>query len=511
MRTRPALLCLLSLLLCALASPRPALAAPKQPSPLPDVEELVAGAMADAQIPGLAVALIRRGEVVLTRGFGVRDLRGRRPVTARTVFALGSISKPVAATAIAALVDEGKLDLDRPVRDLLPEFRLHDEWATAHLALRDLLSHRSGLPGHDALWYFTSFSRPELVRRLRHLEPSSEPRASYQYNSLLFMTAGHAAAQHVGLSYEELARTRLLVPLGMKRTSFSIADMQKEDHALPHRRVNGAALQIPFLNIDVMAPSGGVNASVEDLIPFLLLHLRGGKHGAKQLFAEKTLLELQKPHVPIHGKPRYPEIRDRAAGLGFEVATYRDRRLLSHTGWVDGYKGLALLVPEEQSGVLVLCNLENTPVVNSLAYALLDRLLGLPELPWRERGREQLRKQDEEDRTAHENKLPQKPGTRPSRPLTEYAGEYEHPGYGPLRVTLSSDGPQPALSLTYGRTTAPLRHLHYDVFHRAPAPFDPMGPVTVSFIGGVDGGIQALAVPLEPRLPDRVFVRRAAP
>jgi CubicO group peptidase (beta-lactamase class C family) len=508
MHARHALALFLPLLLCA--SQPPALAAPPEPPP-PGVDELVAGAMADAQIPGLALALIRRGEVVLSRGYGVRDLRGRRPITPRTVFALGSISKPVAATVIAVLADEGRLDLDRPVRDLLPDFRLRDEWATAHLSLRDLLSHRSGLPGHDALWYFSSFDRPELVRRLRHLEPSAEPRTIYQYNSLLFMTAGHAAAQHLGLSYEELARTRLLVPLGMKRTSFSIADMQREeDHALPHRRVNGAAVPIPFLDIDVMAPSGGVNASVEDLLPFLLLHLRGGRHGGRQLLAEKTLLELARPHVSISAKPRYPELRDRAAGLGFEIATYRGRRLLSHTGWVDGFKGLALLAPEEQSAVLVLCNLENTPVVNSLAYALIDRLLGLVELPWRERGREQLRKQDEEDRTGHQNQLPQRPGTRPSHPLADYAGEYEHPGYGAIRITVR-DGAQPALGMTYGRTTAPLVHLHYDVFHRAPAPFDPMGPVSVSFVGGVDGGIRALAVPLEPRLPDLVFVRRADP
>src|SRR6185369_15761946 len=183
-----------------------------------DLAALVRRLMARDQIPGVAVGVVERGELVFAHGFGYRDVDDRLPVTLDTLFPLGSCSKAFTATAIALLADEGMIALDAPVRAYLPDFSLEDPVASATLTTRDLLTHKSGLPRHDFFWYQAPFSRDELYDRLRFLEPSGPPRARWRYNSLMFVVAGRVVERVSGQSWESFVRDRILLPLDMRRT-----------------------------------------------------------------------------------------------------------------------------------------------------------------------------------------------------------------------------------------------------------------------------------------------------
>src|SRR3954470_18861463 len=232
-----------------------------------DFAALVRRLMARDQIPGVAVGVVERGQLVFARGFGYRDVEEGLPVTPDTLFALGSCSKAFTATAIALLADEGRIALDTPVRTYLPDFSLEDPVASATLTTQDLLTHRSGLPRHDLFWYQAPFSRDELYGRLRFLEPSGPPHTRWQYNSLMFVVAGHIVEKVSNESWESFVTSRILAPLDMRRTRLSAEAMEADaDHASPYAVHEGSVRRIPMLKgLSAIAPAGAVQTSVRDL------------------------------------------------------------------------------------------------------------------------------------------------------------------------------------------------------------------------------------------------------
>ena len=261
-----------------LAAPATAVPAPEAAAPaaaLAGLDEFVAGAMKDWKVPGVAVAVVKDGQVILSKGYGTRDADKQLPVTPKTLFAIGSITKSFTVTALGMLADDGKLDWDKPVREYLPEFRLYDQVASDHMTPRDLVTPRSGLPRHDALWYNSTFTRREMIERLRYLEPSKDFRSTWQYNNLMFLTAGYLAGQLAGTSWEELVRARIFGPLGMTGSNFSVTDSQKSpDFAQPYATVKEETKKIPFRGIDEMAPAGSINSNIEDMTRYLLFQDR---------------------------------------------------------------------------------------------------------------------------------------------------------------------------------------------------------------------------------------------
>ena len=198
-------------------------------------EEFITAAMAKWQVPGLAIGVIRDGEIILARGFGYRDRDSRLPVTQHTIMAIGSSSKSFTVTLLAMLTDEGRLEWDRPVREYLPDFRLYDDFATAEMTPRDLVTHQSGLPRHDNMWYGRPRTRAELFRKLRYLEPNASFRSRYQYQNLMFMAAGHLAERITGTDWHRLIDERILTPLGMDRSNTSVRESPRSgDYALPY-------------------------------------------------------------------------------------------------------------------------------------------------------------------------------------------------------------------------------------------------------------------------------------
>src|SRR5215468_9817449 len=200
----------------------------------PELDALAAEAMAEWKVPAVTLAVVQNGETVLLKAWGQRDVEANLPATPQTQFVICSITKTFTATALALLVDEGRLDWTKPVRDYIPEFRMHDAIATERVTVRDLLSHHSGLPRHDWIWIPADLSRSEMMTALRHLEPARDIRTEFQYNNLAYNAAGLVAERISGQSFEQFIRTRLTdklnMPVGFSAEEYAAA----EDAAVPY-------------------------------------------------------------------------------------------------------------------------------------------------------------------------------------------------------------------------------------------------------------------------------------
>ena len=476
------------------------------PPTIAGLDELIQRVLGEWKVPGLAVAVVQDGKVVHSHGYGLRDVEQQLPVTPRTVFAIGSVSKSFTVTGLGMLVDEGKLDWDKPVRNYLPDFQLHDRFATEQMTARDLVTHRSGLPRHDFVWYGDpSISRDELYRRLRYLEPSKEFRSNWQYQNLMFMTAGVLAERITGTSWEEFTRQRIIEPLGMENTNFSVNESrQADDFALPYSRTKDEVKQVPFHNIDSVGPAGSINSNVEAMIRYVQFHIAGGNHGLQRLLSATNSAAMQTPQMVMPG-PSLPDDRlgHLSYGLGLMITTYRGQILVQHGGGIDGFVSLLSFMPKKKIGVIVLTNLSgNNPVPTFVTRGVYDRLLGLEPIDWAVRTLEQQKKSEQSAQEA-ENKgyTRRQQGTSPSHDLADYAGRFEHPGYG--TVTVECDGSLLRLT-TSGGLGAPLEHFHYDIFQTTD---EQLGQRKVTFSYDQHGHIDRLAIPFEPAVDDIVFSR----
>ncbi len=460
-------------------------------------------------VPGAAVVVVKDGEVLLSRGYGLRDVAQGLEVTPRTIFAIGSSSKAFTTMTLALLADEGKLDWDTPVRRYLPDFTLYDTFATERMTPRDLVTHRSGLPRHDLMWYNSPFSRKDIVDRLRYLQPNKDFRTVWQYQNLMYMTAGYLVEALTGRGWEEFVVERIFQPLGMERGNLSVdVSRQSSDIALPYKEEDGAPTEIPFRNIDTVGPAGSINASVEDMTRWLLLHLNGGKHGDRRIVSEHGIGQLHAPQMVLAegvGIPtKHPEAPQASYGMGWFVQPYRGRNLIHHGGNIDGFSALVSFLPRENMGVVVLTNGNSNPVPYILSLNVYDRLLGLDQIPWNERYKEDMARVKEAAAAGKEKSAAdRKEGKGPSHTLDEYAGDYEHPGYGVMSIAPGEGGE--GLTATYNRLDFALTHYHYDVFELTYDLFDMR--IKAVFATNARGDVDSLALPIEPAAPDIVFKR----
>ncbi len=474
---------------------------------LNDLDAFISEVMKEWKVPGLAIAVIKDGQLVLSKGYGFRDVDQKLPVTPRTLFAIGSITKSFTVTALGILADEGKLDWDEPVLTYLPDFRLKDEVANLHMTPRDLVTHRSGLPRHDALWYGGEFSRRQLFDRLRYLEPSRDFRAVFQYQNLMFMTAGYLAGQLAGVTWESFVRSRILDPLGMSRSNFSVVESQKsDDFAYPYSRVEDEVRQIDFRNIDEVGPAGSINSSVEEMIRYVQLHIDKGEYNGARILSEANADQMQTPQMVIPGAIQFDELGHSSYGMGLIVTTYRGRKLVHHGGGIDGFISLLSFMPREKTGMIVLTNLSgNNPVPTIVTRGVFDRVLGLEPVDWVGRVKEQQAKAEAAEE-AGEKEDTKVEGTVPSHALSDYVGRYEHPGYGVLTVKRADED---RLHATYQDASGLLEHYHYDVFQVAEDPLNPFSGGKLMFLYNMRGDVDRVAVPLEPAVDAIVFTRVA--
>jgi CubicO group peptidase (beta-lactamase class C family) len=469
-----------------------------------DLDSLIHDAMAEWQIPGLAIAVVHRDAPVMVKAFGQRDVAAGLPVDTDTQFILCSVTKSFTATGLAMLAEERRLDWRKPVREYLPEFRLHDPIATDRITVMDLLCHHSGLPRHDWVWMPGDLSRQQLLAALRYLEPSRDIRQAFQYQNLGYLAAGMVAERITGQSWEDFTRARILAPLGMRHIGFSTEDLERApDSARPYIMVDDECRRSALWPIRD-TPAGGINAAISDMVNYLRFHLAGGSFDGVQLLAPAAIRMMQTPRAYV-ARSEFAEIGDQHYGLGLGCHHYRGERAVGHGGGWVGWSTRMDMLPDRNLGVVVLTNRAPSPVPQMLCHAVFDRLCDKEPIPWFERFRARRRQflaQQQEDRETRD--AIRKVAARPSHALADYAGDYEHPGYGRIAVELAGE----ALHWRFRGISGPLVHRHYDVFE---VPENPgtLSPdlLTISFGYDREGNIDRLTAPFEPLVSDIVFRR----
>jgi CubicO group peptidase (beta-lactamase class C family) len=499
----------LMLLIILMLGLSPAFAATKalQPVNLKGFGEFVAKTMAEWKVPGMAVAIVKDGKVIFAEGFGFRDVEQGLKVTPRTIFPIGSCSKAFTAADVGILVDEGKVGWDEPVRTYLPDFKLQDGYASEHATPRDLLSHRTGLPRHDLMWIGGQFDRRELYDRIRFLEMNKEFRSTWQYQNLMFMTAGYLVGKVDGSSWEDFTQKRILDPLGMKETNFSVALTQKAaDFSRPYMEIKDKIEQVPYRDITAVGPAGSINSNVLDMAQWVLMNLNKGKFGDKQVVSEASMAQIHSPQMLIPSPIRYDEVLYPSYGMGWVIEPYRGHLLVWHNGGIDGFISQVAFLPRENAGLVILSNLNENSVPPIVSYNIIDRLLGLDQVDWNKRTRDDIAKGKAEDEKARkEEDKDRKLDTRPSHPLADYAGDYENPAYGTFSVVKDGEG----LKLKTPLLEGPLSHYHYDVFELKALILGTEMKSKVAFANDLKGNIASFSVQLEPSVKDIVFTRAA--
>ena len=472
------------------------------------VERFVAGQLAAWEVPGCAVGAVRGGQVELVGAWGLRDREAGLPVTGDTLFAIGSTTKAFTATTVGALVDDGLLEWDRPLRDYVPAVRLNDPFVSDRVTIADLLSHRSGLPRHDLAWVGQpGRSRAEIVRCLRFLPLSRDLRQEFQYCNLGYLVAGYVVEALSGVAWEDFVRGRLIEPLGMRRTNLSVDEMlADDDHSAAYERRDGVIAEVPQRPLPAMAPAGAINSSAADMTRWLLAQLGGGQLDGATVMSPATAKRQLTPHTLVPAAGGLPGITQDTYGLGWSIGRYRERRLAMHSGGIDGFVTHCMLLPDDGIGVVVLTNTSSSLMHVTVACRVLDELLGAEPLDMYGFLKPRF---DAAMAGAGEAKAarPVVPDAPPARPLPAYAGEYEHPGYGTIAIAFGEDGD--ALKPSLGTMDLSLAHRHFETFdlqwHEMS---EQQMTFPLTFLSGPDGDVNALTVQFEPLVEPLRFARR---
>jgi CubicO group peptidase (beta-lactamase class C family) len=446
-----------------------------QATPPDDLDAYVNQAMKTFGVPGLSLAIVKDGKVVLAKGYGVRKLGESTPVDEHTLFGIGSNTKAFTSAALATLVDEGKISWDDPVYERIPGFQMYDPYVSKEMTIRDLLTHRSGMglgEGDLLFWPHTTFTRKEIVYRLRFMKPASSFRSRYAYDNLMYVAAGQIVENVSGKSWEDYIRDRILTPLGMRDTNLTNSAWKTgENYAWPHSKLPGTLQVIDFVPLDNAAPAGSINSSATDMAKWLLLQLNRGKFLDRdgRLFSQKQADEMWSAHtiVPIDNPPAplaalKPHFSDYALGWG--LRDYHGRLLVGHTGGVAGFVSLVRLLPEENLGIAVLTNAEEGGAFSAIGYHIIDHYLKLPVADWIAAFKEVETKSEQHAADVMRQQASSRAANSgPSLPLEKYAGVYNDAWYGPATIRIANGKLVFTLDHT-PKALGDLEHWQYDTF-----------------------------------------------
>ena len=483
--------------------------------PPADLDAWVARSMQTFEVPGLSLAIVKDGKVVLAKGYGVRRLGDPTLVDEHTMFGIGSNTKAFTTAALAGLVDAGKLSWDDPVSQRLPGFVMYDPYVSREMTIRDLLTHCSGMglgEGDLLLWPPSSYTRDEIIYKLRFMKPASSFRSHYAYDNLLYVTAGQIIPAVTGVSWDDYIRQHIFAPLGMHHSNISNADFKPgDDRAFPHERVDGKLQVIPFEVLDNVGPAGAINSCATDMAKWVQLQLNRGQFAgrdgrlfsepqSKEMWSPQTILPIADPPPPLAGlKPNFADY-----ALGWRLLDYHGRKLVGHTGGVAGFVSRGMLVPEENLAVVVLTNAEEDGAFDSILYYVLDRYFNLPSSDWitafksvkdlQEKEAAETMKKAEGARAAD---------SKPYLPLEKYAGTYNDAWYGP--ITIRQENGRLVISFDHTPTmTGDLQHWQYDTF-KAHWRDHTIEDAFVSFSLKADGSIESARMAAVSPLADFSF------
>lgn len=450
------------------------LAAQTPLAPPPHLDSYVTDVLRTFEVPGVAVTIVKDGQVVLARGYGVKRLGRPDPVDANTLFGIASNTKVFTATALGLLVEEGKIEWDKPVIDYLPWFRLSDPYVTAQLTVRDLLVHRSGLGlgAGDLLWWPPStYDRKEIARRLRDIPLATSFRSAYAYDNVLYLVAGEVIEAASGMTWEDFVQKRILARIGMSNAKPGLSEVDRLGNvAATHAPVDGIVRSIkPFLTENTN-PAGGIMAGAADMAKWLIVQLDSGRiRGGGRLFSAATARQLWTGVTPIPIGTAPPELSPfqatfSAYGLGLNVRDYRGKKMLMHTGGLPGYLSRVLMFPDVKVGIAVMTNQESGAAFDAIAFHIADYYLGAPSHDWLAAFRTVQARTDSLTRATERHSAAARDSlSKPSLPLRNYPGTYRDPWYGDVMVEESGG----RLVIRFSRTPSlvgDLLHWQHDSF-----------------------------------------------
>ena len=467
--------------------------------------------------PGFSVAVVEKDKVVYAKGFGYRNNETKLPVTPNTLFAIGSCTKAFTASLIGSLAAKGDLDIDKPVRDYLPDLKFFNDEMNDRITLRDMMCHRTGLPRHDYSWYlFTTQSRDSLLKRIQYLEPSAQLRLKWQYNNFMYLAQGVIIEKLTHQSWETNIQTSIFQPLGMSRSNLTIPDLEKDaDAALGYELKDSAntrqLVKVDYYHIDAMGPAGAINSSAMDMSNWVNAWIHDGRFNGKEIFPMGFAREATSSQM-ISG-PGYPDADTRdiqfaTYGFGWMLASYRGHYRAEHGGNINGFSASTCFFPSDSVGIVVLSNQDNSNIPAIVRNLLADRMLGLKYFDWNAYtwNRYDKMKQAEKDAKASKLKSDTINSTR-SHPISDYTGLFNNKGYGTMDIYLDHD----SMFVRIGKNIAYLKQDKYDWFkiyqRDEQGKIDTSQGFAIEFRTDEGGEINEINAKLEPTVKTIVFAR----
>jgi len=422
----------------------------------------------DWHTAGVAIAIVEKDQVVYAKGFGYRDYEKKQPVTPNTIFAIGSCTKAFTSGLLGVLREEGKLDFETPVHNYLPELVFYNEDMNAHVTLRDMMCHRTGLSRYDLSWYmFGGPSRDSLIYRIRYMVPNEPLRYKWQYNNFMFVAQGVVAEKITGKSWEENIKKRFFDNLSMSRSTTTYSGFGIEDVAVGYNvRKDSIIQKVPYKNIDMIGPAGSINSSVNDMANWVTAWINGGKFKGKQVIPRVYISDAIKAHMATGAGPSgraTSEIFSANYGLAWDVDAYRGHYTVSHGGNIDGFTASTTFYPNDSIGIVVLANQSNSPVPEILKRVYTDKLLGLKYVNWSDTilaTVKKMRPQVSVDEIKPNDSTKRK-GADIIRQLNDYAGFYRNNAYGKFEIKQEHD----SLFAFIGSDKYYVKHAAYDIFN----------------------------------------------
>ncbi len=484
-----------------------------------ELEAYIDKAMDDWKLPGLSIAIVKDGETVFLKGFGVRELGKPARVDVDTRFGMMSTTKAMTAMAVAMLVDEGKLSWDEPVQKVLPWFSMPDAAFSRKLTVRDTLRHNAGLGADaDLLWMRGDLSTRQILERVRNLTPAYEPYSSFSYANVMYQLAGELVSTASGMPWDRFVETRIMAPLGMNESSPTYAGMLAQHDtnvSVAHFEIKGRYKQVGDGTVDSVPAAGAAWSSATDMARWMKFLLRGGTVDGKHLVSQKNFDELFRPQVLVPASEFYPTAKLTlphwtSYGLGWFQQDYRGHFIAMHTGSIDGRTSIIGLMPDAKLGVYIFGNADHVELRHALMWKVMDLYTGAPERDWSKDFLKLYADQKAETRKKErESDGKRVQGTHPSHPLGDYVGTYVHPAFGDIEVTLDKG----KLKLHFGSlpdNSGPLTHWQYDSFrcqcgdgrndelatHFEPASDDSIGSLTL----GGDGSLRFVRKPIAKKV-----------
>ena len=503
------------LLAFALASPLAAQKAPKPvTAPPKDLDAYVEQVMKEFGVPGLALAVVKDGKVVVAKGYGVRHLGEPAKVDAQTQFGIASNTKVFTAVALGTLVEQGKLEWDKPVIDYLPWFAMYDPFVTRELTIRDLLVHRSGfgLGAGDLLWWPAStYDRKEISRRLRYIKPATSFRSAYAYDNVLYSVAGEVIETVSGRTWEDYVQ-EILAKVGMTHSGVRHSDAGNGGNvAATHAKVEGVLKPVAPMVSDNTNPAGGINAGAEDMARWLLVMADSGKLAdGSRLYSPRTARQLWSIVTPLGTGSAPPHLAPlsrnfRGYGLGLFLQDYRGVMVATHTGGLPGYVSEVTTVPSARLGVAVLTNAESGEAFAAITWRIVDHFLGAKPFDWL--GGFKRQRAIGDSMLAAQRKAAaasRNASSKPSLPLAKYAGTYRDAWYGDVEI-LDEGG---KLAIRFTKTPSligDLEHWQYDTFIARWRDRDLRADAYVTFQLAPDGTVDQVKLAPESREVDFSF------